>query len=91
MIANSTVRSQHKLFVWDSETLNQLQARNFVKHVNIPDESLLIVSHLFLKKISLCQQVDLGGLVVSVLATESKVRWFKPSRGRWIFKGDRSP
>jgi hypothetical protein len=31
--------------------------------------------------------VDLGGLVVSVLATGPKVRGFDPDRGRWIFKG----
>jgi hypothetical protein len=33
---------------------------------------------------------DLGGLVVSVLATGPKVRGFDPDRGRWIFKGDKS-
>jgi hypothetical protein len=30
--------------------------------------------------------VALGGLVVSVLATEPKVRGFKPGRGRWILR-----
>jgi hypothetical protein len=30
--------------------------------------------------------VALGGLVVSVLATGSKVRGFKPGRGRWILR-----
>jgi hypothetical protein len=35
--------------------------------------------------------VDLGGLVVSVLATGPKVRGFGPDRGRWIFKGDKNP
>jgi hypothetical protein len=35
--------------------------------------------------------VDLGGLVVSVLATGPKVRGFDPDRGRWIFKGDKNP
>jgi hypothetical protein len=35
----------------------------------------------------LCNLVDLGGLVVSVLATGPKVRGFDPDRGRWIFKG----
>jgi hypothetical protein len=34
--------------------------------------------------------VDLGGLVVSVLATGPKVRGFDPDRGRWIFKGDKN-
>jgi hypothetical protein len=38
-----------------------------------------------------CQVVDLGGLVVSVLATGPKVRGFDPDRGRWIFKGDKNP
>jgi hypothetical protein len=32
----------------------------------------------------------IGGLVVIVLAIISKVRGFKPGRGRWIFKGDKS-
>jgi hypothetical protein len=35
--------------------------------------------------------VDLGGLVVSVLATGPKVRGFDPYRDRWIFKGDKNP
>jgi hypothetical protein len=35
--------------------------------------------------------VDLGGLVVSVLAIGPKVRGFDPDRGRWIFKGDKNP
>jgi hypothetical protein len=35
--------------------------------------------------------VDLGGLVVSVLATGPMVRGFHPDRGRWIFKGDKNP
>jgi hypothetical protein len=38
-----------------------------------------------------CDIVDLGGLVVSVLATGPKVRGFDPDRGRWIFKGDKNP
>jgi hypothetical protein len=29
--------------------------------------------------------VDLGGLVVSVLAIGPKVRGFDPGRGRWMF------
>jgi hypothetical protein len=33
--------------------------------------------------------VDLGGLVVSVLATGPKVRGFDPER--WIFKRDKNP
>jgi hypothetical protein len=37
-------------------------------------------------------QPNLGGLVVSVLATGPKVRGFDPGRGRWIFfKGDKNP
>jgi hypothetical protein len=35
--------------------------------------------------------VDLGGLVVIVLATGPKVRGFDPDRSRWIFKGDKNP
>jgi hypothetical protein len=35
--------------------------------------------------------VDLGGLVVSVLATGPKVSGFDPDRGGWIFKGDKNP
>jgi hypothetical protein len=30
--------------------------------------------------------VSLGGLVVSVLTTGPKVRWFKLGRGRWILR-----
>ena len=36
-------------------------------------------------------QPNLGGLVVSVLATGPKVCGFNPGRGRWIFKGDKNP
>jgi hypothetical protein len=39
----------------------------------------------------LLSNVDLGGLVVSVLATGPKVRGFDPERGGWIFKGDKNP
>jgi hypothetical protein len=35
-------------------------------------------------------QVVLGGLVVIVLATKSKVRWFKPCPGLWTSKGDKN-
>jgi hypothetical protein len=35
--------------------------------------------------------VDLGGLVVSVLAIGPKVRGFDPDRGRWIFMDDNNP
>jgi hypothetical protein len=35
--------------------------------------------------------VDLGGLVVSVLATGPKVRGFDRDRGRWISEGDKNP
>jgi hypothetical protein len=34
--------------------------------------------------------VVLGGLLVIVIAIEPKVRGFKPDRGRWIFKGDKT-
>jgi hypothetical protein len=34
------------------------------------------------------QNVALGVIIVSVLATGPKVRGFKPGQGRWIFKGD---
>jgi hypothetical protein len=36
-------------------------------------------------------KVALGSAVVFVLAIVPKVRGFKPGRGRWIFKGDKSP
>jgi hypothetical protein len=29
--------------------------------------------------------------VISIFAIVSKVRGFKPGRGRWIFKGDKNP
>jgi hypothetical protein len=35
--------------------------------------------------------VVVGDLVVSVLALGSKVRGFKPDRGRWSYNGDKSP
>jgi hypothetical protein len=35
--------------------------------------------------------VVLSDLVVSVLAIEPDVRWFKPCRVRWILKGHKSP
>jgi hypothetical protein len=35
--------------------------------------------------------VDLGGLVVIVLAMGPMVREFRPGRGRLIFKDDRTP
>jgi hypothetical protein len=35
-------------------------------------------------------QVVLGGLVVIVLATKPKVRWFKPCPGLWTYKGDKN-
>jgi hypothetical protein len=37
----------------------------------------------------LLPSVIFGGLVVIVLAIGSKVRGFKPSRGRWNFKGNK--
>ena len=38
----------------------------------------------FLRKVS--PQIDgFGGLVVSILATGTQVRGFKPGRSRWIF------
>jgi hypothetical protein len=40
---------------------------------------------------SIILHVALGGLVVSVLATGTKVRGFDPDRGRRIFKGDKHP
>jgi hypothetical protein len=41
--------------------------------------------------IYICIYVDLGGLVVTVLATGPKVHGFDLDRGRWIFKGDKNP
>jgi hypothetical protein len=38
----------------------------------------------------LLPSVIFGGLVVIVLAIGSKVRGFKPSRGRWNFKGNKN-
>ena len=35
--------------------------------------------------------VDLGGLVVIILSTESEVRGFKAGRGRWIFLERKNP
>ena len=44
--------------------------------------------------IGLCNNrfnVDPGGPVVILLATESEVRGFKPGRGRWIFSERKNP
>jgi hypothetical protein len=46
---------------------------------------------IYIMKFVVTYNVDLGGLVVSVLATGPKVRGFDPDRGRWIFKGDKNP
>jgi hypothetical protein len=35
--------------------------------------------------------VALGGLVVIVVAIDSKFRGFKTGRGRWLFNGDKRP
>jgi hypothetical protein len=35
--------------------------------------------------------VVLGGVLVIVLSAGPKVGGFKPSRGRWIFNGDKNP
>jgi hypothetical protein len=36
-------------------------------------------------------EIILGGLEITVLATEPKARGFKPSRGQLIFMGDKNP
>jgi hypothetical protein len=41
--------------------------------------------------VSLIEWVSLGGLVVTVLAIEPKIRGFKPGRRQWIFKSDKNP
>jgi hypothetical protein len=46
-----------------------------------------MLSHVIFGKKHIVPIIALGGLVVSMLATGSKVRGFKPGRGRWIFKG----
>jgi hypothetical protein len=47
-------------------------------------EEILYCTHLIDNEHS--HLVALGGIVVSVLATGSKVRGFKPGRGRWILR-----
>jgi hypothetical protein len=37
------------------------------------------------------QVVVVGGIVVTVLAIEPKVRELKPVRGLWIFNNDKNP
>jgi hypothetical protein len=46
---------------------------------------LLRISSL---KLHATLHVELGGLMIIVIATGPKVRCFKPGQGRWIFKGD---
>jgi hypothetical protein len=66
--------------------LSQHEKKNTFFFVKICD-----VSTLRLITTTKCFSVDLGGLVVSVLATGPKFRGFDPDRGRWIFKGDKNP
>jgi hypothetical protein len=55
-------------------------------HISTVSESLHAFK-VFRRKILgfKAENVDLGGLVVSVLATGPKVRGFDPDRVRWIF------
>jgi hypothetical protein len=60
--------------------------------VNYTNYKSTIMVHFKSTKLTLSFDfVDLGGLVVSVLATGPKVRRFDPDRGRWIFKGNKNP
>jgi hypothetical protein len=43
----------------------------------------------FQKWYSYGQEDGFGGLVVSILATGTRVRGYKPGRSRWIFRGIR--
>ena len=46
-----------------------------------------LLCHLYLKLLKLHAVLDgFGGLVVSILATGTRVRGFKPGRSRWIFR-----
>jgi hypothetical protein len=62
------------------------------KNENRFTQNLSCVCDLSLYKIPHIRKyltVALDGVVVIVLATESKIHGFKPGRGRWIFKGDK--
>jgi hypothetical protein len=52
---------------------------NTVKYYNPPTNGFLTGLFGLVSQ----QDIALGGLVVSVLATGPKVRGFKPGRGRW--------
>jgi hypothetical protein len=57
----------------------------------VADVHKLVMGIIRYKIIHMYHHIDIGGLVVSVLATGPKVRGFDPDRGRWIFKGDKNP
>jgi hypothetical protein len=54
--------------------------------------SRILSSKFFFRATNVVKQnrVALGGLVVIVFATGPEVRWFKPGRGRQIFKSDKN-
>jgi hypothetical protein len=62
--------------------------KNSIYFVSRRSPPFIIVNSI-VNVITIVKGVDLGGLVVSVLATGPKVRGFDPDRGRWIFKGDK--
>jgi hypothetical protein len=69
------------------------QVSNNLSPIKYSYPNLLLVTDGHLKHFEILPTVkypyvDLGGLVVSVLATGPKVRGFDPDRGRWIFKGE---
>jgi hypothetical protein len=56
--------------------------------------SIANLFHMKIKQIRYTSKryfVVLGNGIVIVLATEPKIRGFKPGRQRWIFRGDTNP
>ena len=48
------------------------------------DDECILILVIYWKKTGLLD--SFGGLVVSILATGTRVRGFKPGRSRWIFR-----
>jgi hypothetical protein len=82
-----------RLCTWEKLCVKSEGSSNWTRIIlefSNSDHSQLTPFHRIVLNInnSFIYQVGLGGLMVIVLAVASKVRRFKPSRGRYIFKDD---
>jgi hypothetical protein len=74
-----------------AKCFRSLRCDSIKRYSNRPIPIINRQTQLNIFYVILIYEVDVGGLVVSVLATGPKVRGFDPERGRWIFKGDKNP